>query len=157
MAGANLFPYALQGSADGGVRLRRGVVAELVVHCVGIRADDGHLHIFAERQHSVIFQQHHAFARGLEGGLQMFSAANCPGGSGFVHIRIVEKAEAELQQQYPPHGGVQRLHIQLLAVGQQGIAGGAEVHVAAGAQRHFGSFGFVGSHVMVARKAVYAH
>ena len=68
---------AFEHSHDAVGGLRCGVVAELVVHVIRIRPNDGHLfYIVAKGQNAVVFQQNGRFQSHLFGQLRVFNSAH---------------------------------------------------------------------------------
>ena len=121
------------------LRLRGGIVAELVVRSVGVGADEGDGHVLLQRQDAVVLQQNHPFPGGLCGQLDVLRRTHEARGGIFVDIRVVEESRLELADEDPLDGAVERFHGHASFVDgffQEGVAVRPEVHVDARVQRH---------------------
>ena len=133
--------------------MRRSVVAQLVVHVVGIRPNDRHLfNLFTKRKNAIIFQQYSGFQRHLFGQSCTFFRAHFGFGKGFVNVWVVEQAKVVFQLQDMSHGMVN------VAFGDEASLQGffqettiiitSQVDVDTSLQGQGSGFGRVGSHVL---------
>ena len=138
--------------------LRGGVVAQLVVHIVGIGAHQRDLQAGLQGQDAVILQERGALPGGLCGHFQVDGAAHVIGRI-LRQVGVVEQPGLELLRQDAFDGAVHRRHAHAAALHgllQEGEAVGAEVHVHACKKGHLARLLLGGSHMMAACNPVYA-
>ena len=102
-----LFADAFEHGHDAVRVLWSCVVAQLVVHIVGVRPDDGHLfNAFAKGQNAIVFQQNSRLQSHLFGQLGIIFRTHLGFGQCLVNIRIFKQSEVEFQLQHMTHGAV---------------------------------------------------
>ena len=118
--------YAVEDGSDGGPVLRSRIVAQLVVHHVGIRADDRHVtEVLAQGQRTVVLKQADTLAGHFACQLLVLLAADNACGTFGIDVRVLEEPEVELQGEDLRHGAVK-----VGLAGLSGLDGMAEILVA---------------------------
>ena len=136
--------------------LRGGVVAQLVVHVVGIGTYQRDAEALLQGKDAVVFKECRALACGLCGQFEMRFAANLRGGI-LLEEGMVKQSGLELEGKDAFDGAVHRRHAHAAALHgllQEGEAVGAEVHVHACKKGHLARFLLGGSHMVAAGNPV---
>ena len=137
--------------------LRSGIVTKLIVHIVGIRSDDSHLHVLVQRKHTVILQKDNTLACSLTGHSNVLIASYDTLCCIRIHIRIVEQSKVELEPQHPCYSLIENLGAYLSGLDsllEQCIAIRSQVHIHSGIHCHNTCIFLISCDMMVAEKSV---
>ena len=133
---------SFQGRRDVFLFLRGRVVAQLVVHLIGIGTDHGDVDALGQGQEAVVLQQDHSLPGCLQGRFTVLRAAY-HGRVGKVGVGVLEEAEAEFKFQHAAHSLIQGLAADLAGFDvllEPRIALRPQIHVHAGLQGQFAGF-----------------